>query len=184
MRVNWKKLARKIHYWGAIIIALPVIVVIGSGIVLLLKKDIDWIQPPTASGQGKIPTLSMAEILDAASMAPGSTINTWGDIARIDIRPAKGVIKIRAADNWEIQLDHQSAEVLNMAYRRSDIIESIHDGTFFHDKVKLGIFLPAAMILLILWLTGLYLFFLPYLARNKKLKLAQMRGESRLSDSG
>ena len=49
-----------------------------------------------------------------------------------------------------------------MAYRRSDVIETIHDGSWFHDNVKLWIFLPTAVVVLGLWITGIYLFILPY----------------------
>jgi len=55
-----------------------------------------------------------------------------------------------AKNNWEIQIDTQSGTILQQAYRRSDIIESIHDGSWFHDKVKLWIFLPTGIVLLIL----------------------------------
>ena len=54
-----------------------------------------------------------------------------------------------------------------MAYRRSDFIESIHDGTYFHDMAKLGVFLPSAIILLVLWITGMYLFFTTLLAKQR-----------------
>ena len=84
------------------------------------------------------------------------------------MRPSKGVIKVRAKNRWEVQLDHQSGEILQVAYRRSGLIESIHEGTFFHDKVRLGIFLPSAIILLILWVTGIYLFLMPYLTPAKQ----------------
>jgi uncharacterized iron-regulated membrane protein len=48
------------------------------------------------------------------------------------------------------------------------LIESIHDGSFFHDRAKLRLFLPAALVLVGLWMTGIYLFFLPYFAIWKK----------------
>ena len=57
--------------------------------------------------------------------------------------------------------------MLQTAYRRSDLIESIHDGSFFHDKVKLFVFFPAGVIVLGLWITGIYLWLLPYMARRE-----------------
>ena len=39
------------YYWGAFIIFLPLFIIISTGILLQLKKDIDWIQPPTANGK-------------------------------------------------------------------------------------------------------------------------------------
>lgn len=164
------RLNRKIHYWGAIISALPVLIIIGSGIVLMFKKDVAWIQPPTAKAEGGEPSIGFARILEAASSVPEAGITSWDDIDRLDVRPGKGIIKVRAENRWEIQIDHQSGEVLQVAYRRSDLIESIHDGSFFHDSVKMWIFLPSALILFVLWVTGIYLFFQPMLARRSRLQ--------------
>ena len=81
--------------------------------------------------------------------------------------PGRGIVKVQACNRTEVQVDLQTAEVLQVAYRRSDLIESLHDGSFFHDRVKLWIFLPVALLLLGLWVTGVYLFVLPYLARRR-----------------
>ncbi len=99
---------------------------------------------------------------------PEAEVETWVDIDRLDVRPNKGMLKIRCQNRWEVQLDTNSGDVLQVAYRRSDLIESIHDGSFFHDSTKLWVFLPSALVLTILWATGAYLFSLPYLAQWKR----------------
>ena len=153
---------------------LPIIVVIGSGLLLQVKKQFTWIQPKTISGDSITPELSFVDILKIAQSVPESGIDEWADVDRLDIRPGKGVIKIRAENRWEIQVDQKTGEVLQVEYRRSDLIESIHDGSFFHEHAKLWLFFPAAIILTILWLTGVYMFILPfYVRRRKKLKLMQ-----------
>ncbi len=58
--------------------------------------------------------------------------------------------------------------MLQVAYRRSDLIESIHDGSFFHDRAKLWVFLPAGLILIGLWVTGVYLWLLPHLVKRRR----------------
>ena len=158
MTINWKKFNRPTHYWGSIICAIPVLIIIGTGTLLLLKEEFSWIQPATARGAQGAPTVSFDDILKIAMSVKQAQINSWADINRLDVRPGKGVIKVRAENQWEIQLDQTSLEILQVAYRRSDFIESIHDGSYFHNKAKLGVFLPAAIILLLLWITGLYLF--------------------------
>lgn len=177
MSINWKKFNRQTHYWGAIICALPMLIVIVTGLLLLLKKDIDWVQPPSARGQGHIPEISFEQVLSAASSVDQAQIKSWDDIDRLDVRPSKGIIKIRANNRWEIQIDHQTMEVLQVAYRRSDLIDSIHDGSFFHDKAKLWVFLPSALILFILWVTGLYLFLTTHFAKrnNRKKRTHKLR---------
>jgi len=166
------KLNRFFHRWGSIIISAPVLLVIISGMILLLKKEAAWIQPPTQSGSSKELVVSFDAILEKARSVPEAEIESWDDIARLDVRPAMGMLKVRAANGWEIQLDSKTGEVLQVAYRRTDLIESLHDGTFFHDRAKLWLFLPSAVILLGLWLTGIYLFLFPSLTRKKRRKKA------------
>ena len=48
-----------------------------------------------------------------------------------------------------------------MAYRRSDMLEAMHDGSFFSNAAKYGLFIPSGICLLVLWASGLYLFALP-----------------------
>ncbi len=168
--INWKKTNRQIHYWGSLIIALPVLAVLLSGLLLQMKKEIPWVQPPTERGVGKVPELTFEQILTIAATVPEAEISGWKNVDRLDVRPKKGVVKVRAKNRWEIQIDNQTGKILQVEYRRSDLIEGIHDGSFFHEHAKLWVFLPAAVILLILWITGMYLFLLPYLGKQKKKK--------------
>jgi len=158
---------RKIHRMGAILIAVPLLIVIVSGILLLLKKDVAWIQPPTQRGVGTSPTISFERVLEAARGVEEARIESWDDVDRLDVRPGKGVVKVRAKSSWEVQVNTETGDVLHVAYRRSDWIESIHDGSFFHRLAKLWLFLPSAVVLLGLWGTGMYLFFLPRLAKRR-----------------
>ncbi len=165
---NPKRFWRKAHYWGGIICLLPVLIMIISGVLLLLKKEIDWVQPATVKTVNRTPNLTFEQILSASQRDINANIHSFADISRIDVRPNKGIIKIRSHNGWELQLHPETGEILNSAYRRSELIEAIHDGSFFHDQAKLGLFLPAAIILLVLSLTGLYLFLLPRLAKARK----------------
>ena len=58
MQMKAIKWNRNLHRWEAIITALPVLVVILSGIILQMKKGFDWVQPPTMKGAGKELALS------------------------------------------------------------------------------------------------------------------------------
>ncbi|MDF1825824.1 MAG: PepSY-associated TM helix domain-containing protein [Verrucomicrobiales bacterium] len=168
MKIQWNRINRKTHYWGALICALPVLIMILSGLVLLLKKEVAWIQPPSQKGSGEVPLVSFEKILTVIQKIPEAEISTWNDVDRIDVRPGKGILKVLSGNRWEIQLHHETGEVLQVAYRRSDLIESIHDGSFFHERAKLWVFLPSAIILLILWVSGIWLFLLPILAKRRR----------------
>lgn len=162
------RINRMVHRWGSIGIALPAIVVIVSGILLQLKKDAAWIQPPTASGGGAELKKTFDQILAVTRTVPEAEVSGWDDIDRLDVRPGKGIVKVRCKNRWEVQLNVETGEVLQVAYRRSDLIESLHDGSFFSEPAKLWVFLPAAIVLAVLWVSGVYLFFQPYLAKRQK----------------
>ncbi len=145
---------------------LPLLLVICTGLLLQLKKQLAWVQPPEQRGTGTVPSIDMSAVLAAARSVVEASVESWDDIDRLDVRPSKGLIKVRAESGYEIQIDAQTGEVLQSAVRRSDFIESLHDGSFFGQFAKLGVFLPAAILLLGLWATGMYLWLLPILAKR------------------
>lgn len=159
-------LNRKIHYWLSLFVALPLLVIVGTGIMLQWKKNASWIQPTEHTGGPGEPHLSLARMVEIARTIPEAGIQSWSDIARVDIRPGKNLVKLVSRTRWEIQLDARNGAILQTAYRRSDLIEEIHDGSFFHDRAKLWVFFPAALGLLVLAFTGLWLFLQPYLRRR------------------
>lgn len=168
MRFN--RLNRKIHYWATAFVALPVLVIIGSGLLLQLKKHAAWIQPVEQRGTGTSPRIGLDELLASVQTVPGLGVKSWDDVNRIDFRPGRGMAKVWLRSGWEVQVDLGTGRVLQSAYRRSDLIESLHDGSFFGGEVtRLGIFLPSAIVLLVMWLTGLWLFWLPF-ATTRRLR--------------
>lgn len=165
-------LSRRLHRWGAVLTALPLLLVIGSGLLLQVKKVVPWVQPVEQRTAVRVPGLSWDLILAAAQAMPEAGVTGWGDIDRIDVRPSKGILKVITMSRWEAQLALADGAVLQTAYRRSDLIEHLHDGSFFGDPVKYWIFLPAGILLFGLWLTGIYLWALPTLTRRKRARQA------------
>ena len=165
-----QKLLRQIHHWGSLAIMLQMGLVIGAGLLLMLKKEIAWIQPPTEKGieRNVVPEMAINELFEIAEGIPELAITDWSELSRVDVKPGKGSIKFLAANNWEAQIDTTTGEILQVTFRRSDIIESLHDGSFFADWVKLYIFFPSGIVLLVLWGTGIYLFFLPHWKKWQK----------------
>ncbi len=159
--------SRRLHRWGAIATAAPLLLVLCTGMLLLLKKEIQWIQPPTAPARGGDPSVTFEQILAAATTVPQANVSGWPDITRVDLRPREGVVKLMTRSGWEVQVCSTTGEVLSSAIRRSDLIESLHDGSFFHSRVKLFVFLPSAVVVLTLWITGVWLWLMPWLARRR-----------------
>ncbi len=158
---------RKVHYWLSIGVAAPLLVVITTGLLLQVKKDFAWIQPAELRGSGGPPGVTFDGILAACAAIPEVSISDWSDIDRIDFRPGKSLVKVTTHDGWEIQLDPADGRVLGVAVRRSDLIESFHDGSWFGGLAKRWVFLPSGIALLVLLATGLYLFLLPQLRKRR-----------------
>lgn len=158
--MSTQMLFRKVHHWGSILIAIPLVIMIGTGVLLMLKKEVEWIQPSSQKGveQNILPMASLQDMFDAALTVEKAGFTTWDELERADLKPGKGMIKFVSKTNWEVQVDTHTAEVLQIAQRRSDVIESIHDGSYFAEWIKLGVFLPVGAVLFVMWLTGLYLF--------------------------
>ena len=79
------------------------------------------------------------------------------------------MVKVWLHNGYEVQVDLGTGAILQTAYRRSDFIESIHDGSFFAgDWTKLGLFLPTGICVLLLWLGGLWMWWVPFAAKRRR----------------
>lgn len=165
--MHFNVLNRKVHYWAGAIIAVPLLVIAGTGSVLQLKKHWAWVQPPEQRGGVKAPVIELSGILESLKAEPALHVKSWNEVNRLDVRPDRGIVKAWLKSNWEAQIDLGTGKILQIAYRRSDWIESIHDGSIFGDPVKLGLFFPSAIGLVLLWLGGIWMFLYPFLARRR-----------------
>jgi uncharacterized iron-regulated membrane protein len=159
---------RKLHRWAAIAAAIPFLIVIATGLLLQVKKQVPWVQPPEQKGTRGAPQVSLDVMLEAARGAPEAGIAGWEDVDRVDVRPGKGIAKVIGRSRWEVQVDLATGVRLQTAYRRSDWLETLHDGSWFHPLAKLWVFLPSGVIVFGLWATGIYLFLLPIRVRRAK----------------
>ena len=100
-------LLRKIHHWGSLFIMVQMGVIIGAGLLLMLKKEVSWIQPPSEVGVARqaVPSQSMDELFAIASNIPELEVDDWSTLARVDVKPGKGIVKFVAENNWEAQID-------------------------------------------------------------------------------
>lgn len=161
-------LGRRVHYWLAIAVALPALTIFSTGILLQVKKQVPWVQPPERRGAGGEHRVTLDQVLAACRAVPEAGVASWDDVDRVDVRPGKHMLKVTTRTHWEIQMDTATGEVLQVAYRRSDLIESIHDGSFFASWTKLGLFLPAGVVLFVMLASGLYLFWLPIWVKARR----------------
>ncbi len=148
--------------------AVPFLIVLVSGLLLQVKKQVPWVQPPEQRSDVRSPSVSFDQLLVAAQSIPQAGVRSWDDVDRLDVRPGKGIVKLQSLTRWEIQLDLETARVLQVAYRRTDLIETLHDGSWFSEPAKLWIFLPSAALVTVLWGTGMYMALVHYRAKARR----------------
>ncbi len=147
---------RLTHKWTAIVVAVPLIFLTATGIFLQVRKPVDWIQPGTAKGVAPFePQVTPDQVLTALRGVPEAEVETWSDLKVLDFRPEKGIIKVRNPNELETQVDASTGEVIKTQQRRNDFVNSWHDGSAW--GMRLSVFLIAAVLILYLGLSGLYL---------------------------
>ena len=167
--MSYNILNRKIHYWIGFGAALPMFVMIVSGLLLQSKKHWAWVQPVEVRGTGTEPVIDLDGVLAALRTVPDMNVQSWHEVNRLDVRPGRGVVKAWLMNGYEVQVDLGTGQVLHSAYRRSDLIETIHDGSFFGgDWTKLAVFLPSGIVVLLLWFSGMWMWWVPFAAKRAK----------------
>ncbi len=172
----------KTHKWTGVAVSLFLVVTAVTGFLLLLKKEYDWIQPPTQTGaEGSIEDfITIEEAWRRVEATGHADFRSRDDLDRIDVRPDKRVYKIRSKHNHtEIQMDAVSGAILSTDARTSDWLEEIHDGSWigkpFHDYV-----MPlVAICVLFLAFSGLWLWITPMVRRRRRNRKAAAEAQSK-----
>jgi uncharacterized iron-regulated membrane protein len=165
------KFFRLTHKWTGIILAVVLLNIAVSGFLLIVKKDFDWIQPPTQKSEGgsvaQFITIEKLYEIVLSQDHPDFKLPT--DIDRIDVRPGKAIYKVKSEHNYsEIQVDAVSGKVLSRATRNSDLIEKLHDGSFYGNWVHDWVMVLVSFALVYFTGTGLYLWLFPKLRRKRR----------------
>ena len=169
---------RKYHRWFGLSLAFFLFISATTGILLALKKESDFIQPPTSKGVSKDLSTwkSIEELGDIAKKAfyaahPEYEENT---IDRMDIRPSKGIVKVLFESGWwEVQVDGTSGEIKSISRRHSDWIEALHDGSIVANWFKLLTMNYLGWGVLIMIITGIWLWYGPKQIRTIKKRPTQ-----------
>jgi len=176
IRKNLVRALRKfriVHKWIGIGIAFFLLISALTGILLSLKKEFDVLQPPTQVGDSNdlADWMTLDEIKSIASTAALNDNDTPNAVERIDVRPDKGIAKVLFEDgNLEIQLDGTTGEILSVAPRYSDWIESIHDGTIISNLFSVISMNVLGWGLVVMIISGLWLWYGPIRVRKWRKK--------------
>lgn len=162
---------RKWHKYFGLSIAVFLLISALTGILLGWKKNVELIQPPTQNGitTNMLVWQPVERLAEKAIEAVDSLGLGPDNFDRIEYRPTKGIAKvIFDTGSWEVQVDATSLEVLSVAKRHSDWIEHLHDGSIISDTFKLISMNVLGFGLVILLVTGVWLWMGP--RRIRKLK--------------
>lgn len=163
------RLCWELHKWIGVALSLVLINISITGLLLLEKKNYKWIQPATRQGQEGLPAdfVTIQATIDTVLGCNHPDFANLDAINRIEIRPGQRVYKILSKTNYaEIQIDAVTGQVLNIASRRSDLLEQLHDGSLFSPWIHGKIMPTVAVANIVLVLSGLYLWLGPKLKKK------------------
>ena len=170
----------QVHKWLGIALGLLLVLTASTGLLLLVKKDYDWIQPPTQRGVGGTAEQyrPLHEVYGAVFAMGVPELQQESDIARIDFRPGKGIHKVRSKrGDVEVQVDAVTLKTFGPEVRRSDWIERLHDGSLVGDWMHGYVMPTAAVALVALSMTG-YLIWLMPIAKKRRKRKERARSET------
>jgi len=175
--MHYRKLVdslRKFRTWHRFLgtsLVLFMIISAVTGVLLGWKKDVNLLQPPEQKGTSTAieQWVSVNEIAESAKQAIDSVVGRAIAIDKMDVRPSKGIIKVLFKEGyWEVQIDGVSGKPLSVLQRHSDWIEHIHDGSIVGDLFKLVYTNTIGWGLLVLALSGIWLWYGPKVVRKIK----------------
>lgn len=168
--VIWLRKFRSLHHWIGISVVLFMFISAVTGLLLGWKKDVDLLQPPTNTGGSAdvAEWVSYDQVVRSANRALDSVRHETSGIERIDARPDKGIIKVVYLNYYEVQIDGKTGKALSVAPRHADWIEHIHDGSIIGDAFKLIYTNYIGWGLLVMTITGFWLWYGPRRIRNLK----------------
>lgn len=171
---------RKIHrIMGVFLFGFFILIALTALLLGWKKNSNGYLLPETAVRNevrglrpAGIDSLQHAAVLALQEQQPG--LQTAID--RVDIRPGDGLAKVTFKDHyWEVQVDFYTGRVLQVAKRRSDFIENLHDASYFDkafatggDIIKLVYTTIMSLALLTFSLTGFWLWYGPRRMRRHK----------------
>ncbi|MFZ1454607.1 MAG: PepSY-associated TM helix domain-containing protein [Saprospiraceae bacterium] len=130
------RIVRKIHRIFGIWLFLFLFVTGATGLLLGWKKNsFGLILAETTSGvsrdvQGFLLLDTIISISE--NHARLHFQNGEHEIDRIEVRPDKGIVKVNFKNNYKgLQIDATNGKILKVESRNSDLIEHIHDGSWF-----------------------------------------------------
>jgi uncharacterized iron-regulated membrane protein len=161
--------ARQTHKWIGIVLSLFLALLAVTGFFLATKKKFSWMQPPPAEAikvANAAEIISVEQAVKAAYGTGHKELQSLEDIDRVDYRPGDNIFKVISNDGYiEVQVDGKTGKVLSDSFRNDQLMEDIHDLSFFADLAHTWLLPTVAVGLATLAVTGITLFMTPVYRR-------------------
>ncbi len=161
--------ARQTHKWIGVILSLFLALLAVTGFFLATKKKFAWMQPPPAEAVKVVEAaeiITIEQALEAAYARGHKELQKLDDIDRVDYRPRDNIFKVISNEGYiEIQVDGSTGKVLSDSFRNDQLMEDIHDLSFFADLAHTWLLPAVAIGLATLAVTGITLFMTPVYRR-------------------
>lgn len=159
-----------VHLWGGVLATVSLVVITLTGILLNHKRalglmpDVPSVDAPFVA---PLPLDSLAGIALAAAGRPTAPEARAAAIDRMDARPRAGYVKVRLRDrpSTEVTVALASGRVLHVGARGDVFLEQLHSGEVFGSGWILLSDIAGVLLLLVL-LSGLWLWLWPRLSRG------------------
>jgi uncharacterized iron-regulated membrane protein len=161
--------SRVFHRWVGVLCAASLVIIAATGLLLALKRKFDWIQPVSQKGpklERAAQVVPIERIADAVFAQNLPDLRSLQDVDRFELHASRGIFKVTSKKNYvEVQVDATSAKVLSVARRNDQLIENIHDMSFFHPALRDWLLPVIGVGLFMLGLSGVFMFFVPVVRR-------------------
>ncbi len=155
------------HLWLGVLFTVVLLVLCITGILLNHKRGLGLM--PDVSNDAPAALASSLPLAELAERARGATGIAEHPIDRMDVRPDKGYVKVRFDDPaWtEATMELATGEALHIGRRGDVFMEQLHSGELFGKRWVL-LSDAAAVALVVLLVSGYWLWLAPRVRRNKE----------------
>lgn len=165
---------RKWHRVIGLIISMPMLLTCITGTFLIMRSHLSFIQPSKTNKQ----SISLFSIAPVSEVLRVAEKKQKGKITSIIFYPKKGYFSVRTDSDYEMRLHGESLKILTEGPKLTGWLIKLHEGSFFSEIVRDYIFLPSAFGLLILIVSGIYIYIEPKYKKYKRNKNKNKKGIS------
>ncbi|NEZ46959.1 PepSY domain-containing protein [Clostridium niameyense] len=162
------KYNKKLHVWFGIIPAIIFLLVSITGILLIYGKSLSLVPKSQKGVKNEVSnSISMKQVEEISFKVNKKEILSAKDIKKIEFYPNRNVYRVRSKKGYDIQIDMSTGKVLSAEKNIGSILLALHTGSFFGEWFEKYIIAGSALSLVIVTITGMYLFIFPILKKKK-----------------